>query len=1052
MARRRRAPSAPRRRPPAPAARPGPRARPAPAADLLAVDAGDPGAQARLQRLGFAEPARALDNLHALAPTPLEGRRLAPVLDRLLAELAAAPDPDMALNNLERLAGQGDRAALLTLLAQHPGAMHLVARLGGTSQFLADTLRRSPQLFAWLLEPATMRQWLRDELEADLSQSTAAFSKPEARWNALRRFKYRQLLRLACRDILGDADLTVTTEELSALADVCLAAAWRWAEERLHQLYGRPLDERRQPTGLTVIGMGKLGGQELNYSSDVDLIFVYGAEGRTSGGSAGRVGNDQYFAEGVRAIVAALETVTEEGHAFRVDLRLRPEGRSGDLIMSLDGYRTYYADRAVLWERQALIKARACAGDAAVAERFFALTEPFVYRGGADEAVVREIRGMKQQIDAQLRGKDASRRNVKLGVGGIREVEFLVQAMQLLYGGDDPWLRERNSLRAIFRLTERGYLSPELGRFLGEALVYLRTVEHRLQILEELQTQTLPEDPGALARLARRMDVALPPDAARRRFLADYARITRGVHRAFAEFFEAKPKSRGRRPDPPPRIPSYTSLKATGFADPDRARQNLRLVLEGRPLLPYAEPVRRALHALLPVLLDALWQSPDPDQALNQFERFVSAAGPRTAYLELLAERPDLLGNLVQLCARGELLTELLLTQPELLTSLADPAILAAPRRRRDFRRALAPVLGPRLTVAEQRDTLRRLKQAEELAITWRMLLRRTDTEGFSAEMSALADAALGIAWALAVAEVGARHGVPRARSGQFIGAAVIGIGKYGGRELSTGSDLDLFVIYGEAGTTDGPEPIEAHVFYDRVVDVLTSMLGDITAAGIVFPVDLRLRPGSKGSGFATPLSAMRQYYIEWADPWERQTLTRARFVGGDPAIGRRALRLARALVYGPDAAPPDIAEMRALRTRMELELGKETPGLQHVKFGRGGLVDIEFTTQAIQMRHGHAVRAIRRPTTLAAIAAMRAAGLLSPDDADGLDGQWRFLRRVSQGLRLFGARPGDAIEVAGPMPGRLARALDYPSRKAFLEAYRRRTAWVREVYERVVR
>ncbi|MGH7349505.1 MAG: bifunctional [glutamate--ammonia ligase]-adenylyl-L-tyrosine phosphorylase/[glutamate--ammonia-ligase] adenylyltransferase, partial [Candidatus Rokuibacteriota bacterium] len=467
-------------------------------ANLLAAGPDDRTALRRLKGLGFADPAAALRNLHALTPTPREAELLAPTLPRLLGELAAAPDPDMALNNLERLASQGERATFLRLLGAHPGAIPLLARLGGTSQFLADTLRRYPTLVPWLLEPRTMRQWLADEMAEDLAASLQAFERPEARLNALRRFKYRQLLRIGCRDILGDADLTVSTEELSHLADVCLAAAWDWARERLERLYGAPMGADGNPTGLAVIGMGKLGGEELNYSSDIDPIFVYGDDGQTAGGDSGRIANGEFFAQAVRSIVDTLESVTEEGHVFRVDLRLRPEGRSGTIILSVGGYRKYFADRAELWERQALIKARVAAGDEAVAARFFEAVRPFVYRPGLDPAIVRAVREMKGQIDRALRGKGAEHRNVKLGRGGIREVEFLIQAMQLLYGGDDPWLRERNSLRAIFRLTERGYLPHSLGRELGDALVYLRTVEHRLQILHEFQTHTLPEEPRAL--------------------------------------------------------------------------------------------------------------------------------------------------------------------------------------------------------------------------------------------------------------------------------------------------------------------------------------------------------------------------------------------------------------------------------------------------------------------------------------------------------------------------------------------------------------------------
>src|SRR4029450_11697443 len=315
-----------------------------------------------------------------------------------------------------------------------------------------------------------------------------------------------------------------------------------------------PRAEDGSPTGFAVIGMGKLGGDELNYSSDIDLVFVYGDDGFTSGGEEGSIANGDYFAAGGRTPVGGLGAVTDEAYAFRVDLRLRPEGRMGGVVLSLAGYRAYLEERAELWERQALIKARFCAGDASVAARFFDLVRPFVFRAGMDPDIVAAVRGMKTQIDRSLRAKGVQGGRVKLGVGGIREVEFLVQALQLLYSGDDPWLRERNSLRAIFRLTERGYLPQALGRFLGEALIFLRTVEHRLQILDEFQTHTVPEDAAALGRLARRLGSTLPPVEARRRFEAEYRRITQGVHQAFTEFFAAPPAARAAAP----RIPTHT--------------------------------------------------------------------------------------------------------------------------------------------------------------------------------------------------------------------------------------------------------------------------------------------------------------------------------------------------------------------------------------------------------------------------------------------------------------------------------------------------------------
>ena len=954
----------------------------------------------------------------------------------------------MALNNLERLAEAMDRAMLLTTLRDHPGAVHLLTTLGGGSQFLSDTLRRYPRFLHWLLEPSAMRQWAKDELASELARTLAPFSSPHARWNALRRFKYRHLLRIGSRDLLGDADLTVTTEELSRLADAVVDAAWQMVEESLRSRHGVPRTPDGEEVGLAVIGMGKLGGEELNYSSDIDLIFVYGEDGQTSGGPGGALPNGEYFARMVRGIVTAIESITEEGHAFRVDLRLRPEGRMGALVLSLDGYRAYYAERAELWERQALIKARPCAGDERVGRRFMDLIRPYVYQPGLDRGILGQISGMKRKIDRALKAKGVERRNVKLGIGGIREVEFLAQALQLLYGGDDPWLRERNTLRAIFRLVERGYLPYEVGRVLGRGYTFLRTVEHRLQILHEFQTHTLPDDPGALGRLARRMGPALHPEQAVRRFAAEYRAITREVHQAFTNFFHQAPlaEERGRL-----RIPSRDALRATGFEDSDRARQNLRLILAGRPLVPYPEPMRRALRRLLPALLDALWQSPDPDEALQQFERFVSAMGPRAGYLTLLAERPDVLQNLVKLCARGEMLTHLLVTQPELLTGLADPTSFRMPKREAGFRQALAPVLASGLTLADRKDRLRRMKQAEELGITWRWLLGVTDVEGFSHELTALAEATVAIAWLLALEAEAWEHGVPRDERGTFIPAVIVSLGRMGGRELTIGSDLDLFVVYAGDGETDGSERIDAHVFYDRAVERLASLLGDITAAGVVFPVDLRLRPGSKGSGLASSLAGFERYYREWADLWERQTLTKARLVGGgDPRLGRALRGLLRVLVYDRGLARVELKEMREVRERMELELGKESPGRVHLKFGHGGLTDVEFITQALQLRHGARHPGIRRANTGHALRAIRREGLVSEREGLTLLDHYQWLRRVAASLRLFGTRPPDTIEAWGPLPGRLAKALDYLGRDDFLADYQRRTAEIRAIYERV--
>ena len=976
----------------------------------------------------------------------------------------------MALNNLERHAAVVDRSVLYATLAQHPGALPLLVRVLGSSQFLADALRRRPQALAWLLEPRTMRVWLPEDLAAELAQALAPFETREARMRGLRRVKYRHLLRIGARDLLGDADLAVTTAELAHLADACLAEALAFAEAAARVAYGAPRDATGAETGVAVVAMGKLGGEELNYSSDIDLMFAYGADGETTGGRHGRVPNGEYFARVCRGVVAFLEEVTDEGYAFRVDLRLRPEGRMGAVVLSLDRYRDYYRDRAELWERQALIKARVAAGDLRVGARFMELAREAVYRPGLDARIVPAIRAMKGQIDRTLVEAGRTATNVKLGRGGIREVEFLVQALQLLYGGEDAWLRERNTLKATFRLTERGYLVPDLGRMLSEAYVHLRTVEHRLQILHEFQTHTLPASPLELGRLARRVGFVGPPASAARAFRARHRQITAAVHRAFRAFFGAgsarredsvgglsKARPGSVRPTPSRqggarpgrarggpqkarrgavRRPSVMALRATGFADPERARHNLERILEGRPLVPYAGQLRAALERLYPMLLDALWKSADPDEALNQFERFLSAAGPRAGLVELLADRPELLTGLVRVCAGGDLLTQLLIAQPELLASLAAPERLLRGKARPAYRAAVAQVFAPGLGPGERRDRLRRVKQAEELTIVWRYLSGLTTIEAYAREMTALAEAVLAAGWLLTLEPLVARHGVPRDAEGRFIPAVVVGLGKLGGRELCTGSDLDIFVVTGDEGRTDGGDPIDASWFYSLAAERAASALGDITGAGVAFPVDLRLRPGSKGSGFASSVAALERYYAEYGDLWERQTLTRARLVLGDPGLARRVRAALRRVVYGTPLPRAQLKEIAEVRKRMEVELGRETRGRSNVKYGRGGLVDVEFLTQALQLVHGGDRVEARAPATAAALRGLARAGALPPARAAELADHHRFLRRVSAALRLLGARPSDTLELAGPMPARVASALGFPSRQAFLDAY----------------
>jgi glutamate-ammonia-ligase adenylyltransferase len=1012
-----------------------------PATDFLDPAVPPPACLAALARLGFLDPAGALANLRRLAETPDVRDQLAPLLPRLLHHLGASPDPDMALNNVERLAAAAlDRRGFYALLTGHPEAIPILTILAATSQFLADALVRSPQTLPWLLDPRVMRTRSREAMHAEVAAACRPFRTEEARLNALRRVKRRELCRIGLRDVLGDADLVTTTQELSELADACLAQAWAIVEPALEARYGRPGhaagDGRRTPTGFAAIALGKLGGAELNYSSDIDLCFVYEAEGETDGPEI--VSSRTYFARLAERLVGALTRMTEEGTVYRVDLRLRPEGTGGPLALPLAAYRAYHTTRGALWERQALIKARMAAGDERVGQAFLDLAREIAYRPGLEREALGEIRAMRNRIDRLLRARGQQERHVKLGVGGIRDVEFHIQALQLLYGAQDPWLRERNSLRALHRLAERGYLSWEESGRLAHAYGFLRTIEHRLQILHALQTHTLPAEPGELAKLARRLGYVGDAAGLAQRLLLDYDRTRRTVRAAFEGFFDAQVRAA------PEVVPPWdaASVAAVGFASPERARQNLRLLWEGPALVAAPAAVRTALRALLPATLDALRTVPDPDAALDALERFVTAAGPRTAYLARLASTPALLGGVLTFFTRSERLAQTLISRPELLDRLG-PAVRAAPRSARALRAAFRDFAAPG---TDDADRLRLWKQREEIEIAWRDLILGDRPARVAWALGKLAEACLGVAWEWAAAEVRAALGEPLV-DGRPVPALVVGMGKLGSRELDYGSDLDLVVLHG--GPSEGGP--ETHVYFDRVVDRLYMLLTAITRTGQVFRVDLRLRQGGKATALAHALDTLGGYLAGEAALWERQALVRGRPILGDPALARRFAALRRARVFGPGLSDAERAEIHHVRRRMELELGREGPGRIHLKFGAGGLVDVEFLVQVLQLAHGARHRALRTPSTRVALARLGALGILPEATARGLLEAYEFLRRLLRSLRLRQARPADCLPTTGHVLARLAREAGLDGGRALIARHREVAAFVRAEYGRVM-
>jgi glutamate-ammonia-ligase adenylyltransferase len=1030
----------------------------------------------KLAGAGCQNPEQAARNVEVLAPDAAARSQLESVLPTLLTGLRRVPDPDQALNNLERFhQAVLDPRFLLGLFRDSPRILHLLLTIFGSSQFLSDILVRHPQLFEWLLEPGVIRRPTgREELSEEALRVVTAAPTLERKWSALRRLKVREILRIGLQDLLGRQTLAGITEELSNLADVVLETACQVCRAELSRRHGLPqlLDESKgtRDCRFVVLGLGKLGGRELNFSSDIDLIFVYEGEGETAGipGTGGtrlgRISHQEFFRKLGEMLVKGVGESSAEGHLYRVDLRLRPEGRSGSIAASLRTCEMYYEAWGQTWERQALIKARPVAGDLALGEIFLRLVVPFVYRQYLDYRALEEIRAMKERINLAVREDRRARRNVKLGYGGIREIEFLVQGLQLLHGGKNPWVREANTLRALHRLAGENLVADADYELLVRAYSFLRKLEHRLQILHDRQTHTLPEAPRELASLARRMGYHPPehPDPVAS-LLEEYARHT-GAVRTLYDTFLKRVQPRGEEPVDEPADPLAlffsadlpveelrSRLAPVGFEDPDRALRNLQAIREGQPFAHYAPEARHALAQLAPSLVTALASVPDPDLALTTFERFIATVAARESFITLLAEAQGLLELLVRLFGTSEFLSATLLHHPDLLDALLTPEPAARHGRERvaaDLQRALAEAAGG----SARLDALRRVKKAEELRIGLQDILDQVDPMDTHLALTRLAEACLETALQMAERDLGERFGMPDPP-----GFAIIGLGKLGGLELGYASDLDVVYVYRQEGTTTGPERLTHTEYFSKLADRIGKILTSITQEGSAYRVDTRLRPGGQKGELALPLAAFETHFTRLAELWERQAYIKARPVAGDPHLSRAFAEQTRRFVYDAQELPDLAARIQAMRHRMEVERARTADKGAHVKLGSGGIVDIEFLVQYLQLTHGRIRRHLHTPNTLEALRLLAREDLLSRADADVLEESYRFLRRVENRLRIVADLSVNSLPAAPAKLEKLARRMGYRprpeagAREQFLEDFAAHTGRVRAIYHRVL-
>ncbi len=909
-----------------------------------------------------------------------------------------------AWNRLTTLAGE-EGVQLLRATLVRLDLLLEVENLLTLSPFFVEQLGRHA---AWVEQQVATdwlseRDWSSNDWTTWLHACLPSVLDEAAFMAALRQLRGREYLRIVWRDFGHRGDLTSTLSDVSGFADAAIRVAVTFAEQQLKPRFGTPigaLSGAAQP--LVVLGMGKLGGGELNLSSDVDLIFCYPEAGNTQGGRK-TLSNQEFFIKLGQLVIRYLDTTTPDGFVFRVDMRLRPWGDSGALVSSFDALELYYQEQGREWERYALLKARPITGGEH-GSALSALIRPFVFRRYIDFGVIDSLRDMKAMIMAEIRRQGLDD-NIKRGDGGIREIEFIAQCLQLIHGGRQPDLQCRGLLASLEALERLGLLPSAAVQELAQAYRGLRDCEHALQGMEDRQTQTLPADDLARQRLAAIRGFSDWPAIANAidKWRAVVATHFRELISAPDEQTDAEAANRFGFADLGP-----DTLTQLGFADGEAAWQQVTHWLESSSIRVLQTDGRQRVERFLPRLCEVAAATTHPSVALERTLPFVSAVSRRSAYLVLLEENPTALQGLVGLSARSPWVAEQLAARPELLEELLDPDKLTTAPSREDIHALVRQQLLriPESDLEAQMLALGRIKDAVVLRVAASELGGTLPTMKVSDYLTFLAEVLLEHAIAVAKAELVARHGDP---GGPDTGFAVIGYGKLGGIELSYGSDLDLVFVYqGGEGHTTGPKPIENIRFYTRLAQRVVHVLSTRMATGRLYEVDLRLRPHGESGLVAVSLQGFRQYQQTSAWVWEHQALVRTRVVAGDEQLVN-ALNTLRHEILTQSRDLQDLAtDVSAMRCRMLQDgsgrLATES-GWFDLKRDPGGIVDIEFVVQYLVLAHAREFPALTRwSDNIRILDSLRETGVLPEEQANALASAYLAYRSAVHVAALEGA------------------------------------------------
>lgn len=995
-----------------------------------------------LLKVGFADPAAAHRNFVALAELgiPLD------LLDRIRADLGRClpglADPDMALNNFERmLHNVRGILSMVTFLLRKPHTLAVMMQMFATSQYFSELIIKHPEHFDFLWEhghSALDPKHLRGEILAEIR---SLGELEDQRLAIVRRHRQRELLRVGYRDIVLGEPLDRITESISDLADCLVEVALATAYSAQARRYGEPRDAAGKLARVCVLAMGKLGGRELNYSSDIDLMVLYDDEGKTDGRNC--VTNSDFFAAVVRDLVRTLSANTPEGSAYRVDLRLRPHGDKSALCLSLKNTLAYYDQHGRTWERQALVKVRPIAGSIPLGEEFLRAIQPFVYRRFLSFVEINEIKAIKRRIEAKTQRAGEDQVDLKTGIGGIRDIEFVAQFLQLVNGGALPEMRERNTLRALKKLIRFGCINQDEHAALETAYRFLRKAEHRLQFMFDLQTHRIPENPVELDKLAVRLGYltggGVRPGV---EFLADLRAITnrnQGIlKRLMLDLFPGDDREAPRSGEPETDLvldpdPDGETIRAVlgryRFADVGAAYKNLmQLASESVPFLSSIR-CRHFLASIAPQLLRAVAEAPDPDMALVNLEKVTDSLGAKGVLWESFSFNPPFLKLYVYLCSWSQFLSEILINNPGMIDELLDALVFNRPPSIEELARDLEGLLkGAR----EVEPILHGFKNTRLLNIGAHDILGKHGLARVTRQLSELARVILAAVADHHYQRLVDEHGVPAFADdpGRTASYGLVGMGKFGGSELGYHSDLDVVLVYEADGKTVRPglkssrlgSVTSNQLFYTELAQRIVRTITRMGPYGRLYSVDLRLRPTGRSGSLVLPLDKFVEYYQgSKCQLWERQALTRAAVVHGEPRFAAIVQEAARRAIVGVAWRPELVDEILAMRKR--LEASRDTKDL---KRGPGGIVDVEFAAQLMQIRYGLSFPQILVPNIWDALDAIEAAGLWSADRARVFREGYTFLRQVESRIRIVYSASRDDVPDRPSERDKLALRLGY--------------------------